>query len=98
MKTDARRFEIMSLYLNNDALLEYKIDSFRKFLQNSNALPDTHRTQNYNFVLTLRKVTNPNLKWHDSKIEKIIEDVKIKPTSETVWLIGQLQKLKRKKQ
>ena len=97
LKTDARRFELMSLYLSSNPLLEYKVDSFRKFLQNSSTLPETHRTQNHNFVLTLRKLINPNLKWHNSKIEKIILDVKSKPTSETVWLIGQIQKLKRKK-
>jgi hypothetical protein len=97
LKTDARRFELMSLYLSNDTLLDYKIDSFRKFLQNSVTLPEVHRTQNHNFALTLRKIINPDLKYNDKRIEKIIAEINTLPTSESIWLGQKLGKLKRKK-
>jgi hypothetical protein len=96
IKTDAKRFELMAMFLNRSDLLEFKLDAFRKYLRNTAELPDTHKISNHNFVLILRKMLNPDLKRNNKKIEKLIADVKAEPTSEAMWLIVQLEKLKKR--
>ncbi len=94
MRVEARCFDLMILYDNHSQLIDYKIESFRKLVRNTTDLPDTLREGFHNFALTLRKMTNPDLKRHDKKIDKIITDIKTMPTSEFVWLISRLEKLK----
>lgn len=94
MRVEARCFDLMILYDNHSQLIDYKIESFRKLVRNTTDLPDTLREGFHNFALTLRKMINPDLKRNDKKIDKIIKDIKTMPTSEFIWLISRLEKLK----
>ena len=94
MRVEARCFDLMILYDNHSQLIDYKIESFRKLVRNTTDLPDTLREGFHNFALTLRKMINPDLKRHDKKIDKIITDIKTSPTSEFIWLVSRLEKLK----
>jgi hypothetical protein len=94
----ARRIELMVFYETHFEGLDYKIDSFRKFIRNNaTALPKVQSDNDHNFALALRKMLNPDLKWNNKRIDKLIEDIKAQATSEAAWLIGKLEKLKRRK-
>jgi hypothetical protein len=93
----ARRIELMVLCETHFDGLDYKIDSFRKFIRNNAAaLPEAQRDNDHNFALVLRKMLNPDLKRNNKRIEKLIEDIRSQATSEAAWLMGKLEKLKRK--
>ncbi|MBL7814702.1 MAG: hypothetical protein JNL70_06825 [Saprospiraceae bacterium] len=96
-RVDARCLEMMILYDSRSDLVDYKIESFRKLVRNTAGLPDIRREGFHNFALTLRKMLNPDLKRNDKRIDKIIADVKSAPTSEFVWLINRLERLKSKR-
>jgi hypothetical protein len=93
-RVDARCFEMMILYDTRSDLIEYKIEAFRKLVRNTSGLPDIRREGFHNFALSLRKMLNPDLKRNDKRIDKICLDIKSSPTSESVWLISRLEKLK----
>ena len=93
-RVDARCLEMMILYDSRSDLLAYKIESFRKLVRNTVGLPEIRREGFHNFALTLRKMLNPDLKRNDKRIDKIIADIKSNPTSEFVWLISRLERLK----
>lgn len=96
-KVDARCFELMLMYETESDLIDYKIESFRKLVRNTIGLPEVRRKGFHNFALTLRKMINPDLKYNDKRIEKIITEINTAPTSESIWLGQKLGKLKRKK-
>lgn len=96
-KVDARCFELMLMYETESDLIDYKIESFRKLVRNTVGLPDVRREGFHNFALALRKMINPDLKYNDKRIEKIIIEINTVPTSESIWLVKKLGKLKRKK-
>jgi hypothetical protein len=93
----ARRIELMVLYETKFDGLDYKIDSFRKFIRNNRgAISEIQCDNDHNFALTLRKMCNLDLKWQNKRIEKLIEEIKTQKASEPQWLISKLQKFKRK--
>lgn len=93
-KVDARCLELMVLYQKQSSLLEYKIESFRKMVRNTVGLPEIRRNGFHNFALVLRKMTNPDLKRNDKRIDKLVTEIQNTPTSESFWLIEQLKQLK----
>lgn len=93
-KVDARCLELMVLYQKQSSLLEYKIESFRKMVRNTVGLPEIRRNGFHNFALVLRKMTNPDLKRNDKRIDKLVAEIQNTPTSESFWLIEQLKQLK----
>jgi hypothetical protein len=94
MRVEARCFDLMISYDNRSQLMEHKLESFRKLVRNTTGLPDTLRDGFHSFALTLRKMVNPDLKRNDKKIDKIMADIKTTPTSEFIWLIARLERLK----
>jgi hypothetical protein len=93
-KVDARCLELMVLYQKQSSLLEYKIESFRKLVRNTAGLPEIRRNGFHNFALAIRKMSNPDLKRNDKRIDKLVAEIQNTPTSESFWLIEQLKQLK----
>lgn len=107
-KVDARCIELMVLFKIQFQDFYKRIDSFEKLVKNSKQLNNARKEGYLNFIDGLRKLTkldpnhnqDPNLKknleGYHAKIDKVIAGIKIK-TSEAIWLVNQLQQLKKPK-